>query len=97
MIRFTACLLLAISMLGTAKAEETPQERDIAALRKAIIRSGEAFNAVDSEAILSPYARDVILSYPGVPDMNYETLAKIYGELRNRKPGLGRGEDRVDF
>src|SRR6187401_2419352 len=88
MIRFTACLLLAISILGTAKAEETPHERDVTALRNAIIRSGEAFNAVDPDAILSQYARDVILSYPGIPDMDYDTLAKGYAELRHRKPGV---------
>ena len=28
---------------------------------------------------------DVILSYPGVPDMDYETLARIYAGLRTRK------------
>jgi ketosteroid isomerase-like protein len=93
-----ACLLIALSSPGTlaspqgaapaAEPASTQQERDIAALRKAILRSGEAFNAADPEAILSQYARDVILSYPGVPDMDYDTLAKGYAELRTRKPGF---------
>ena len=88
MVRFTACLLLALSMLGTAKAEETSHERDVEALRKAIIRSGESFNAVDPDAIMSQYARDIVLSYPGIPDMGYDDLVKAFGELRKRKSGL---------
>ncbi len=92
--RLTACLLVAISTLGTlASAQEkrpageaaSTQERDVATLRSLIVKSGEAFNASDPDAILSSYARDVILSYPGVPDMDYETLARIYAGLRTRK------------
>jgi ketosteroid isomerase-like protein len=94
--RLAVCLLIALSIFGsTANAQEKPakeaasaHERDVETLRKAIIRSGEAFNAVDPEGILSQYARDVILSYPGIPDMDYDTLAKAYAELRNRKPGV---------
>lgn len=92
--RLAACLLVAISTLGTLASahEEKPagkakptQEQDIATLRNMIIKSGEAFNAIDPDAIIAPYARDVILSYPGVPDMDYDTLAKSYAGLRTRK------------
>lgn len=95
--RLTACLLIAMTSLSTvAGAHETPappshernQERDIATLREMMIKSGEAFNRVDPDAIMAPYARDIVLSYPGVPDMGYDVLAKSYAGLRNRKPGL---------
>ncbi len=94
--RLAACLLVALSVLGsTANAQEKPageaassHERDVEALRKAILRSGEAFNAVDPDAIMSQYARDIVLSYPGIPDMGYDALVKAFAGIRNRKPGV---------
>jgi len=92
--RGAVCLLVALSTLGTlARAEEkgaageavSSQGRDVATLRSLIIKSGEAFNASDPDAIMSSYARDIILSYPGVPDMDYEALARAYAGLRTRK------------
>ena len=59
--RLTACLLVAISTLGTlASAQQkrpageaaSTQERDVATLRSLIVKSGEAFNASDPDAIL---------------------------------------------
>jgi ketosteroid isomerase-like protein len=38
----------------------------------------------DPDSILSHYAQDIVLSYPGIPDQDYATLAKGYGELRSR-------------
>jgi ketosteroid isomerase-like protein len=70
---------------ASAEAAASSTERDVAILREKIRKSGEAFNNVDSDAIIAPYARDVVLSYPGVPDMGYETLAKAYAGLRDRK------------
>jgi ketosteroid isomerase-like protein len=91
-----ACLLIIFSIPGTltnaqgapADAAASAQERDIAALRSAVIRSGEAFNASDPDAIMSQYARDVVLSYPGLPDMDYATLAAGYASLRTLRPGV---------
>ncbi|HYG61072.1 MAG TPA: nuclear transport factor 2 family protein [Thermoanaerobaculia bacterium] len=70
---------------ASAVQADSSTERDVAILREKIRKSGEAFNNVDPDAIIAPYARDVVLSYPGVPDMGYETLAKVYAGLRDRK------------
>jgi ketosteroid isomerase-like protein len=88
------CLLIILSIPGAlanaqgAPAAASAHERDVEALRKAIIRSGEAFNASDPDAIMSQYARDVILSYPGIPDMDYAALVAGYASLRTPKPGV---------
>lgn len=79
-ILLLACLLTALSA--------SAQERDVEALRSAVLRSGEAFNAGDPDAIMSQYARDVVLSYPGIPDMGYDALVSAYASLRTPKPGV---------
>ena len=97
-IRRTACLLIACSLFATlpglSRAEEvagtgtTQQEKDIATLRSLIIESGDAFNDKDPDRIMALYAPDVVLSYPGIPDMGYAEFAEAYSELRNPKPGV---------
>ena len=67
---------------GAAAAPDSG--RDVAEIREAIVRGARAFEEGDPETILSRYARDIILSYPGIPDSDYETLAKGYAELRKR-------------
>ena len=94
--RLTACLLIAISILATsASADEartgeaaSAHERDVETLRKAILRSAEAFNASDPKAIMAPYARDIVLTYPGIPDMGYDELVKAYDEMTAPRPGV---------
>lgn len=80
--------VLALSLLlfatGCATAPDRADER---ALREAIARSAAAFNGNDAEGIISQYASDAILSYPGLPDMDYATLQKAYVEMVNRPAG----------
>ena len=57
---------------------------DSAAIRAAIERGVRGFERGDPDSILAHYARDVVLSYPGIPDQDYATLARGYAELRTR-------------
>jgi hypothetical protein len=86
--RLTACLLVAISTLGTlASAQEkrpagetaSTQERDGATLRSLIVKSGEAFNASDPDALLSSYA----------PRRDPELSRRPRHGLRDARPRLG--------
>lgn len=89
--RLVACLLIVISTLGAqANAQQAPSanEKDVAALRSAILRSAESFNKGDADAIMSQYAKDIVLSYPGLPDLGYEALVKSYREMVRRPPGV---------
>ena len=38
----------------------------------------------DPDSILAHYASDIVLSYPGIPDQDYATVARGYAELRAR-------------
>jgi uncharacterized protein (TIGR02246 family) len=93
-IRLVLCLPAVLLVLaGAGRAQETSAtvvsgpERDVAAVRAAVLHSGEAANAGDPDAVMALYARDIVLSYPGVPDMDYETLARGYREIL-RTPGV---------
>lgn len=92
--RLAACLAAVFLLLaGAARGQQASTTavsgpaRDVAAVRAAVLHSGEAANAADPEAIMALYARDIVLSYPGVPDMDYETLARGYREML-RTPGV---------
>ena len=78
----TACGSRAASVAATARAPTATG--DSAAIREAIERGARGFERGDPDAILAHYGRDVVLSYPGVPDQDYETLARAYRELRSR-------------
>jgi steroid delta-isomerase len=92
LLRLAACLLLAgAAVHAPAVAQQTvthgPQN-DVEALRALVIRSGDAFNAKDPAAIIALYSRDVILTYPGIPDQDYETLDAGYREMTNVPAGV---------
>ena len=57
---------------------------DSAAIRASIEKGARGFMQGEPDSILAHYARDIVLSYPGIPDQDYATLARGYAELRNR-------------
>lgn len=94
--RIAACLPVLFLLLAGAAGAQQPAaggtvtsgpERDVAAIRAAVVHSGEAANAGDPEKVMALYARDLVLSYPGVPDMDYAALERGYREML-RTPGV---------
>jgi steroid delta-isomerase len=81
-------LIFLASFTAEAGAQATRHERDVETLRAAIIRSGEAFNAGDHAAMMAPVARDLVLTYPGIPDMGYDSLSAGYRRMVNRPAGV---------
>lgn len=86
--RLAACLLTAISILGAQASAQNASEKDVEVLRSAILKSAESFNKGDADAIMSPYAKDIVLSYPGLPDLGYDELVQSYREMVKRPPGV---------
>ncbi len=80
-------LILLVSFAAEASAQ-TQHERDVETLRAAILRSGEAFNAGDHAAMMAPVARDLVLTYPGIPDMGYDSLSAGYRRMADRPAGV---------
>ena len=79
-------LFLLLFVAGCASRPD-PCACDVERLRDAIEMSAAAFNANDADAIISQYAPDAILNYPGLPEMNYDTLKKSYQEMVDRPAG----------
>lgn len=89
--RLAAALGLAAALHLPAAAQQTAVQgpaEDVEALRALVIRSGEAFNAKDPDAIIALYSREVSLTYPGIPDQDYQTLDAGYREMTNVPPGV---------
>ncbi|WP_420128095.1 nuclear transport factor 2 family protein [Longimicrobium sp.] len=89
--RLAAPLLLAAALHVPAAAQQTVTHgpaADVEAVRALVIRSGDAFNAKDPDTIIALYSRDVILTYPGVPDQDYATLDAGYREMTNLPAGV---------
>jgi ketosteroid isomerase-like protein len=63
-------------------------QADSSAIRTSIERGARGFVQGAPDTILAHYAPDVVLSYPGIPDQDYATLARGYGELRTRPPNV---------
>ena len=81
------CALLALLPAGAVLGAQVPSRRhsaDSAAIRAAIERGARGFERAQPDSILAHYARDIVLSYPGIPDQDYATLVQGYGQLRNR-------------
>jgi|GEM_PF-2523031 len=81
-------LIVLAGSASKAGAQTTQHERDVETLRAAIVRSGEAFNARDHAAMMAPVARDLVLTYPGIPDMGYDSLSAGYRRMANPPAGV---------
>ena len=60
---------------------EEARRRDSVAVHQAVLRGGAALNERNADAIIALYARDLVLSYPGEPDMGYEAFARAMREM----------------
>ncbi|HEX6097022.1 MAG TPA: nuclear transport factor 2 family protein [Thermoanaerobaculia bacterium] len=78
---------LALAFLLVASSALADTITDVEAIRKNILTYTEAVIARDPEPIMALFAPDILLSFPGIPDQDYETLRKEYAEMRSRAPG----------
>lgn len=78
---------LAVALVFLASSAFADSKAGAEAIRKNILTYTEAVMAREPEPILALFAPDIVLSYPGIPDQDYETLRKAYSEMRTREPG----------
>ena len=80
-------LLLGLSLTTgctNAALASHASENDAASIRASIEQGARGFMSANPDLILAHYARDIVLSYPGIPDQDYATLEQSYSELRSR-------------
>ena len=71
---------------GTQQRLASTRGADSAAIRASIEKGARGFMNANPDSILSHYGRDIVLSYPGIPDQDYAQLVEGYGQLRSRPP-----------
>ena len=83
-----ALLAIGIALLARVAPEREPlvsgSAADSSDIRAAIERGARGFERGDPDSIMAHYARDIVLSYPGIPDMDYAAMVRSYDELRRR-------------
>jgi steroid delta-isomerase len=77
------CALVMLTGCAAAPAGERADDRtrDQELLRRYIIESGEALNRRDLKTMMGRVAPDLVLTFPGVPDIDYSALQKGYAEM----------------
>lgn len=79
-------LLAACAHGGRAPAPDPARDQE--AVRAAVMASAAAANARDPRAIMALFARDLVLSYPGIPDQDYASLEQSFTEMMALPPGV---------
>jgi ketosteroid isomerase-like protein len=79
-----AALLLVFAAACASTAPRPVEETDEETLRRHIRTYADAVERRDPDTIMALFARDILLSYPGIPDQDYETLRKEYAQMRSR-------------
>lgn len=83
-----AALAAAGVICASAQEPGDSGRSDEALLRRYVIESGEAFNKRDLDGMLARVSPDLVLTYPGTPDMSYAELAEAYAEMIALPPGM---------
>lgn len=74
----------AIAMASISARAVQPAATDDAETLRGLIRQTEkAINSHDPDGVMAHYSRDVIVSYPGVPDTTYDQFARSYRQMMN--------------
>lgn len=81
----TPPLLLAFALLSAASsaAQDRGTAADVETLRSLIQQTAQAINAHDPDGVLAHYSKDVLVSYPGIPDTAYDGFARSYRQMMN--------------
>lgn len=79
-----SALIAMTASLGAAQDDagaRSLQAADTAAIRAAIQQTAAAINAHDVDGVMAHYAKDVQVSYPGIPDTRYDEFYASYRQM----------------
>jgi methylmalonyl-CoA/ethylmalonyl-CoA epimerase len=80
MPRFLPLLVVCcLSSVATAAGQDVA--KDVETLRGLIEQTAKAINAHDADGIMAHYSKDVLVSYPGVPDTTYDVFDRTYRQM----------------
>jgi len=73
--------LAALALLAAAGAGQAAANDGVDIVRQKIEQGAAACMSGRPDDVMKSYARDIRLQYPGVPDQDYDSLAKAYRQL----------------
>jgi uncharacterized protein (TIGR02246 family) len=77
-----ALLLTIVGSPARADQSAAPSaSKDVEAIRGLIQQTEKAINSNDPGGIMAHYSRDIVVSYPGVPDTTYDQFAAAYKRM----------------
>lgn len=90
---FLAGLFFTSTLAGCVNDREpdnktSENQKDIETVRKAVVRTGIAFNMGETDTLLSYYAKDIKVSFPGTIDTDYDQFVNAYRNMLNRPAGV---------
>lgn len=75
-------IVIALGVIGFAAVlpawVQDGSSREVETIRSLIMEQASAINAHDPDGVLKHYSKDIIVSYPGVPDTGYAAFDKSY-------------------
>ncbi|HYE87807.1 MAG TPA: nuclear transport factor 2 family protein [Vicinamibacterales bacterium] len=78
-------LLAVVVLISVAGVAVVAQNRsaDEATLRRLIDQTAAAIRAHDVDGVMALYSKEVLVSYPGVPDTTYDVFYSSYRQMMN--------------
>ena len=83
-LSFTLVVLQIVLLFHTFTIAQHPvtyNKQDSLLIRAAVIRTGTAFNQQLPDTILSFYSKEILVSFPGVPDTKYRDFAAAFNKM----------------
>lgn len=87
-----AALLFVLPSLTNALEAQSSRERDSVAVRTAFLATVAAHNAQDLDAMMTHFAEDAVLSYPGMQDtgLPHKPIREGFRKHLTPRPGIER-------
>jgi steroid delta-isomerase len=83
MPKHSVLVLVGFALCGASVSTQSSGDKDAAILRGAIEQTARSINAHDPGGVMAHYSKDIIVSYPDVPDTTYEVFDRNYRQMMN--------------
>jgi len=77
-----------LPVLLSAQKDSAGIRADIETIRNAILRTAKAINEKNADSIIVHYSKDIMVSYPGIPDTHYDEFYESYKQMLKPQPGI---------
>ena len=84
MPRLILSVIVVYAFLSVATTVQDPKT-DVDTLRRLIQETAKAINTNDAAGIMTHYSKEILVSYPGIPDTTYDEFDRSYRQMLSPK------------